>query len=219
MLHLYNSFFSSSILHKSHHTKKLVQSFHLYRDSMLCDVEACLFVWVPVKEIKESGEHPGSIVIKHFFNELTFICATEDYGYFLKVTKVKSVGNGKLSKYSTHLMFPVTFFCRTFLPKTGEVLVGIVIKVCMQGVFLKCGPMNSIYLGRRKMPNYNYVPGENPFFLSDDQSRIENEVAVRFVVFAVRWSTTNVRKFDLLASIEGDSLGPVSLNGFDGLEL
>ncbi|XP_060180012.1 DNA-directed RNA polymerase V subunit 7-like [Lycium barbarum] len=186
---------------------------------MLCEFEVHLYVVVPVEDLKESRELPGSIVIRRLFNQLTFLRATEDCGYFLKVTKVKSVGNGKLSDSSKYIIFPVTFYSRTFLPKTGEVLVGIVIKVCSDGVFLKCGPMNSIYLSRRKMPNYNYVSGENPFFLCDDHSRIENEVAVRFVVFAMRWSRTLVRKFDVLASIEGDCLGPISLNGLDGLEL
>ncbi|KAH0634209.1 DNA-directed RNA polymerase V subunit 7-like [Solanum tuberosum] len=186
---------------------------------MLCDFEVRLYVVVPMEDIKKSGELPGSIVIRRLFSQLTFLRATEDCGYFLKVTKVKSVGSGKLLDSSKYIMFPVTFHSRTFLPKTGEVLVGIVIEVCRHGVFLKCGPMNSIYLSVRKMPNYNYVSGENPFFICNDQSRIENEVAVRFVVYAMRWSRTLVRKFDVLASIDGDSLGPVSLNGFDGLEL
>ncbi|KAM3326683.1 DNA-directed RNA polymerase V subunit 7 isoform X2 [Capsicum chacoense] len=189
------------------------------RYSMLCNFEISLFVVVPLEEIKDSGKHAGSIVIRRLFNQLKNIKAAEGCGYFLKITKVKSVGRGKLSNSSKYLMFPVTFYSCTFLPRTGEVLVGIVTKVSMGGVFLKCGPMNSIYLTRRKMPNYNYVSGENPFFLSDDQSRIENEVAVRFVVFGVRWSRTRVREFNILASIDGDSLGPVSLNGFDGLEL
>nr|XP_004247645.1 DNA-directed RNA polymerase V subunit 7-like [Solanum lycopersicum] len=186
---------------------------------MLCDFEVRLYVVVPMEDIKKSGELPGNIIIRRLFSQLTFLRATEDCGYFLKVTKVKSVGNGKLLDSSKYIMFPVTFHSLTFLPKIGEVLVGIVVEVCRHGVFLKCGPMNSIYLSVRKMPNYNYVPGENPFFICNDQSRIENEVAVRFVVYAMRWSRTLVRKFDVLASIEGDCLGPVSLNGFDGLEL
>ncbi|OIS98857.1 dna-directed rna polymerase v subunit 7 [Nicotiana attenuata] len=75
-----------------------------------------------------------------------------------------------------------------------------------------------VNLNVRKMPNHNYVSGEKPFFLCDDHARIENEVAVRFMVFAVRWNDDR-RNFDVLASITGDSLGPISLNGLDGLEL
>ncbi|CAN4120449.1 unnamed protein product [Withania somnifera] len=185
---------------------------------MLCDFEVRLCVAVPVEDIKESGECPGNIVVRSLFKQLTCLKATEHCGYFLKITEVKRVDNGKLLNSSKHISFPVTFCSLNFLPKIGEVLDGIVIDVSRRGVFLKCGPMNSIYLSVQKMPKYNYVSSENPFFLCDDQSRIENEVAVRFKVFAMRWSET-YRKFDVLASIEGDSLGPISLNGFDGLEL
>ncbi|OIS98856.1 PREDICTED: DNA-directed RNA polymerase V subunit 7-like [Nicotiana attenuata] len=197
---------------------------------MLCDLEILFYVVVPMKDIKESGQVPGSVVIKHLLDHLACVRVTEDCGYFLRITKVKSIGNGKmyqeklnngkLMELSEYIIFPVTFCFRSFLPKTGEVLVGIVIKVVSNGVFLKCGPMKFVYLSVRKMPNYTYVSGEKPFFLCDDHSRIENEVAVRFVVFAVRWNNGAVaRDFNILASIEGDCLGPISLNGLDGLEL
>nr|XP_033514949.1 DNA-directed RNA polymerase V subunit 7-like isoform X1 [Nicotiana tomentosiformis] len=197
---------------------------------MLCDFELLFNILVPNIDIKESGEVPGSVVIKHLLYYITRVRVTEDCGYFLRITKVKSIGNGKMYQktidsgkltYSIkYIVFPVTFCVRSFLPKTGEVLVGIVYKVFSHGVILKCGPMQFVYLTVRKMPNYNYVSGENPFFLCDDHSRIENEVAVRFVVFAVRWNNGAVaRDFNILASIEGDCLGPISLNGLDGLEL
>jgi DNA-directed RNA polymerase-4/5 subunit 7 len=60
-----------------------------------------------------------------------------------------------------------------------------------------------------KMPDYRYVPGENPVFLNDKTSKIEKDVVVRFVVLGTKWLEAE-REFQALVSLEGDYLGPVS---------
>ncbi|CAH1412286.1 unnamed protein product [Lactuca virosa] len=99
-----------------------------------------------------------------------------------------------------------------------ETMIGIVHSVNRFGVFLKSGPMKIVYLSTRKMPNYYYVDEGEPGFLSNDMSRIEKDVVVRFVVFATRWNQ-RTRDIRVLASIEGESLGPVSTAGLDGFEV
>ncbi len=66
------------------------------------------------------------------------------------------------------------------------------------------------------MPNYQYVAGENPVFLSNELAKIENDVVVCFMVLGVRWIEKRgdfTKEFVMLAGIEGDSLGPISLSG------
>ncbi|EYU33001.1 hypothetical protein MIMGU_mgv1a016752mg [Erythranthe guttata] len=97
---------------------------------------------------------------------------------------------------------------------------GVVYRVIGGGVFIKSGPMSYVYLSDRKMPNYNYVLGENrnPRYVGVDLSRIEIGVLVRFRVLAAKWVEDKYREFRVLASIDGDGLGPVSMNGFDGVD-
>ncbi|KAL3846261.1 hypothetical protein ACJIZ3_003664 [Penstemon smallii] len=63
--------------------------------------------------------------------------ATKDLGYFLAVTTVQSIGEGKVRQQSGDVLFP-------------------------HGIFLKCGPTDQVYLSHLKMADYQYVPGENP---------------------------------------------------------
>ncbi|GAA0171130.1 hypothetical protein LIER_41087 [Lithospermum erythrorhizon] len=69
------------------------------------------------------------------------------------------------------------------------------------------------------MPNYHFEPGgENKSFLNNDRSRIQIGVAIRFVILAARWAETE-GEYGVLASLVGDSLGPIALAGNDGLDI
>lgn len=185
---------------------------------MLRKVSGEHHIFVPVKSLDANGPVPKSLVVTYFLKQLSFWKAIEGFGYLLAVTKLKSIDNGKIDGMSKVVDFSVAFQCRTFLPVEGEVLVGVVRMVLTTGVFMKCGPANFIYLSVIKMPNYHYVPGEKPHFLSNDLSRIEKDVVVRFKVFATRWNQQR-REIDIIASLEGDGLGPVSLAGTEGVHL
>lgn len=186
--------------------------------NMLCDAECCCQVIIPRKFLERGPVYKGLIATRLLY-QLSSVIATEKCGYFLAVTEVKSIGRGKPCESSTCIVFPVTFCCRTLIPKSDEIMTGTVHIVQRRGVFLKCGPMNQIYLSAQKMPNYQYIETESPpFFLSNDMSRIEKNVVIRFLIFAVRWKEDKYRQFKILASIEGESLGPISLAGTDGME-
>ena len=85
------------------------------------------------------------------------------------------------------MLFPVIFNAITFKIFKGEILEGVVHKVLKHGVFMRCGPIENIILSNFKMPDYVYVPGENPCFMSDKMSKIGKDVRVRFVVIATNW--------------------------------
>lgn len=185
---------------------------------MLREVVLTHKVVISVNRVEKNKEVLASFVIKRFLKQLSNIKACE-YGYLLSVTKLISIGHGDNKYSSEYILFPVDFRCRTFTPVYGEVLTGIVHKVSHHGVFLKSGPMSMVYLSARKMPNYNYVLGENPIFVKDDLSKIQIGVVVSYQVLAVRWRQDKWREFRVLASIESDGLGPVALNGLDGVDL
>lgn len=158
------------------------------------------------------------VLLLNLFNEK----ASKDYGYFLSVTSLKSISKQEVLDKKTRDMFlSVVFKCRTFLPRRGEILEGVVYHMFKRGVLLRCGPMKNVYLSIRKMPNYIYLSGKNPVFFNNNGLRkIEINVVVRFVVFGVRWieERGNIKnEFEMLATIEGDeSLGPLSLCEDDG---
>ncbi|CAF2073496.1 BnaC01g22970D [Brassica napus] len=59
------------------------------------------------------------------------------------------------------------------------------------------------------MPDYKFIPGENPIFMNENMSRIQVETRVRFVVIEARWMEVE-KEFQALARLEGDNLGPIS---------
>ncbi|KAK2972939.1 hypothetical protein RJ640_021996 [Escallonia rubra] len=180
------------------------------------------FASIPASNLDKNGMVAPSLIVTCLLKHMLHWKAMARYGYFLAVTKLKSIGDGDFEELSGFVLFPVAFNCRTFLPVDGEVMLGVVYKIRRPGAFLKCGPMNYIYLSAQKMPDYHYVDGEKPHFLDDNLSRIEDGVVIRFVVFCKRWGNQVQdigREFMILASLEGDSLGPISLPGTDGLEL
>lgn len=185
---------------------------------MLREIVFTKKVGIPVNTLDKNREIQASVIASRLLKQLSNNKACE-YGYFLAVTKLISIGHGDNTFSAQHILFPVDFCCRLFVPVAGEIMTGVVHKVKEHGVFMRSGPMNIVYLSARLMPNYYYVPGENPAFLREDLSKIEIGVVVRYMVFAVKWIEDRWREFRVLASITDDGLGPVSLNGLDGIDL
>ncbi|KAH9682243.1 hypothetical protein KPL71_027274 [Citrus sinensis] len=84
--------------------------------------------------------------------------ACKDHGYFLSVTKSKSID------------------------KEGPTVNGPGV------VSFPCGPMKYALMSPRRMPTYRHVSGKKSFFSNDQQPKIGNGVVVQFLVTAVRWS-------------------------------
>ncbi|KAL8048076.1 hypothetical protein ABFX02_07G040500 [Erythranthe guttata] len=183
---------------------------------MLREVEGSLLV---VKKLNENREVRTSEIATSLLKQLSHFKACKN-GYLIEVTKLISIGNGECKFSPQYIIFPVNFLCNFFMPVEGEVMDGVVYRVIGGGVFIKSGPMSYVYLSDRKMPNYNYVLGENrnPRYVGVDLSRIEIGVLIRFRVLAAKWVEDKYREFRVLASIDGDGLGPVSMNGFDGVD-
>ncbi|CAB78508.1 RNA polymerase II fifth largest subunit like protein [Arabidopsis thaliana] len=135
--------------------------------------------------------------------------ATKELGYYVAVTTLDKIGEGKIREHTGEVLFPVMFSGMTFKIFKGEIIHGVVHKVLKHGVFMRCGPIENVYLSYTKMPDYKYIPGENPIFMNEKTSRIQVETTVRVVVIGIKWMEVE-REFQALASLEGDYLGPLS---------
>ena len=166
-------------------------------------------VIIPAENLDAKGLMLQRSIVVRLLDDFAKKRATKDLGYYLAVSTLESIGEGKVRQQTGDVLFPVVFSGITFKIFKGEILEGAVHKVLKHGVLLRCGPIENIYLSSMKMLDYRYVPGENPVFLNDKTSKIEKDVVVRFVVLGTKWLEAE-REFQALVSLEGDYLGPVS---------
>ncbi|KAH9624781.1 hypothetical protein KSS87_014792 [Heliosperma pusillum] len=175
---------------------------------MFLKVQLSWNVIIPAENMNVKGLLLQRAIIVRLMEEFAVKKATKDLGYLLAVTTLDKVGEGRVRQQSGDVLFPVTFTCLTFKIFRGEVVEGVVHKILKHGVFLKCGPIDNIFLSPQKMPGYEYVPGENPLFVSEKQSKIEKDVVVRFSVIGTKWIESE-REFQAVVTLERDFLGPV----------
>ncbi|XP_010440344.1 PREDICTED: DNA-directed RNA polymerase V subunit 7-like [Camelina sativa] len=113
--------------------------------------------------------------------------ATKELGYYVAVTNLDKTGEGKIREHTGEVLFPVVFRGMPFKIFKGEIIHGVVHKVLNHGVFMRCGPIENVYLSYTKMPDYKYIPGENPIFMNNKMSRIQVETTVRILVIETKW--------------------------------
>ncbi|GAB2214280.1 hypothetical protein Droror1_Dr00018622 [Drosera rotundifolia] len=182
--------------------------FHRSFSTMFLKGRLTWNVIIPAENLDAQGLMLQKSLVIRLMEDFAAKKATKDLGYFLAVTTLENIGEGKVRQQSGDVLFPIDFCCLTFKIMTGEVLEGVVHKILKHGVFLRCGPIETIFLSAQKMPGYIYVPGENPMFISEKQLKIEKDVTVRFFVIGAKWFESE-REFKAVVSLEGDYLGPV----------
>lgn len=147
-------------------------------------------------------------IITRLLEDIANKKASKEHGYFIAITSLKSIGDGRVRTLTGDVLFPVSFSCLTQKPTKGEVLTGTVERILKHGLFVKSGPIEDIFISEKMTGDYKYVPGESPMFLSEKHSKLEKGVSVRFKVVGFRWMEAD-RQFQLLASLAGDFLGPI----------
>lgn len=172
------------------------------------EVEMQWNVLISPNELDEKGLLLQKAIIVRLMEEFANRKASKEHGYYVAVTSLNSIGDGKVRGLTGDVLFPVTFSCITQKPAKGEILQGSVEKILKHGIFLKSGPMESIFLSELMMKDYRYVAGENPVFLNDKHSKLEKDTIVRFKVLGFKWLEYD-RQFQLLATLAGDFLGPI----------
>ncbi|XP_010532586.1 PREDICTED: DNA-directed RNA polymerase V subunit 7 [Tarenaya hassleriana] len=176
---------------------------------MYLKVELPWNIAIPAENTDAKGLMLQRSIIIRLLDDFASKKATKEHGYFIAVTNLESIGEGRIRENTGEVVFPIVFSGITFKIFRGEVLNGVVHKVLKHGAFLKCGPVESIYLSSLKMRGYTYLPGENPIFVNDKMPKVQVGVMVRFMVIGTKWMEAE-REFQALASLEGDYLGPIS---------
>ncbi|XP_009622173.4 DNA-directed RNA polymerase V subunit 7 [Nicotiana tabacum] len=166
-------------------------------------------VIIPAENLDIEGLMLQKAIVVRLLEDFASKKATKNLGYFIAVTTMEKIGEGKVRQHTGDVLFPVDFSCITFNIFRGEILEGVVHKILKHGVFLRCGPTDKIYLSHQKMSDYKYVPGENPIFMNEKMSRIERDTVVRFIVVGARYVEAE-KEFQAVVSLEGDYLGPIS---------
>ncbi|AEE83472.1 DNA-directed RNA polymerase V subunit 7 [Arabidopsis thaliana] len=166
-------------------------------------------VMIPAENMDAKGLMLKRAILVELLEAFASKKATKELGYYVAVTTLDKIGEGKIREHTGEVLFPVMFSGMTFKIFKGEIIHGVVHKVLKHGVFMRCGPIENVYLSYTKMPDYKYIPGENPIFMNEKTSRIQVETTVRVVVIGIKWMEVE-REFQALASLEGDYLGPLS---------
>ncbi|BAF16617.1 DNA-directed RNA polymerase V subunit 7 [Oryza sativa Japonica Group] len=170
-------------------------------------VEMSLNVLISPSQLSPQGLLLRKAVIVRLLEDIANRKASKDHGYYIAVSELKAISEGKVRELTGDVLFPVTFTCITQKPMKGEVLVGSVDKILKHGIFLKSGPIESIFLSEKTMSDFKYIGGENAVFMNE-HSKLEKDTVVRFKVMGFRWMEAD-RQFQLLATLAGDYLGPL----------
>ncbi|CAA7399154.1 unnamed protein product [Spirodela intermedia] len=166
-------------------------------------------VLIPPESLFAEGLKLQQAIVLRLLEEVSCRKASKELGYFVAVTSLESVGEGQLQELTGNVIFPITFRCVTFKPLKGEVLVGAIRKVLRHGIMLAAGPLEGVFLSAKAMGDgYEYLPRDEPVFLSEKLSRLESGGAVRFKVLGLKWMEED-REFQVLATMAADFLGPL----------
>ncbi|PKU60924.1 DNA-directed RNA polymerase V subunit 7-like [Dendrobium catenatum] len=131
-------------------------------------------------------------------------------GYFLSPMYINYADDGQKNKRTNEYTFEVSFNCTTMKPCKGEILIGIVYKITTDGIYLKSGPMQNIFLSENKMKDYKFYIVEQLVFANPNRGgSIKIGTKVRFKVFKVEWIKSD-GEFHIQATIEANYLGPMS---------
>ncbi|KAK4856860.1 hypothetical protein QYF36_022020 [Acer negundo] len=179
------------------------------RYEMFLKVQLPWNVIIPAASLESNGLMLQRCMILRILDDFASKKASKHFGYYMAVTTLDSIGEGKVRNSMGDVLFPVLFSGIAFKIFRGEIIEGVIHKVLKHGVFLRCGPIENIYLSKIKMPDYRYVPGEDPEFMNDKLSKIKKDVIVRAIVLGTKWLEAE-REFQALVSLDGDYLGPVS---------
>ncbi|KAI0493493.1 hypothetical protein KFK09_023611 [Dendrobium nobile] len=136
--------------------------------------------------------------------------ASMKYGYFLSPIYINHADDGRTNQFTNEYLFKVSLNCTTMKPCKGEILIGTIYKVMENGIFLKCGPIQNIFLSEKKMKDYKFSIDEQPIFVNmNRESSMQEGTKVRFKVFDLKWIESE-KEFHVLATIEANYLGPMS---------
>lgn len=96
----------------------------------------------------------------------------KQFGVILAITKVESVGEGKIFPGDGSIHYPVSFTALTYLPELHEVVKGSVIEVTEFGVFVRIGPLDGMIHVSQIMDDFVSFDPKHTVFSGKESKRI-----------------------------------------------
>ncbi|CAA6662739.1 unnamed protein product [Spirodela intermedia] len=150
----------------------------------------------PPESLFAEGLKLQQAIVLRLLEEVSCRKASKELGYFVAVTSLESVGEGQLQELTGNVIFPSPSGARH--PQGAP-----------HGIMLAAGPLEGVFLSAKAMGDgYEYLPRDEPVFLSEKLSRLESGGAVRFKVLGLKWMEED-REFQVLATMAADFLGPL----------
>ncbi|XP_020584925.1 DNA-directed RNA polymerase V subunit 7-like [Phalaenopsis equestris] len=166
-------------------------------------------VAVPPDQLHHTGLLLRKNIILRLLDNITHLKASKEHGYYVAVTTLDSIAEGRIHDLTGEVVFPVSFSCTTVRPHKGEILHGTIDKVLKHGIFLKSGPLENIFLSAKMMKDYKFRMEEEAMFVNENlQSKMVRGSKVRYRVLGIKWIEWD-RCFQMLATLAGDFLGPI----------
>ncbi|PKU59133.1 DNA-directed RNA polymerase II subunit RPB7 [Dendrobium catenatum] len=135
--------------------------------------------------------------------------ASTKHGYYVTPAILNFDHDSRGDWITREVIFKVSYKCTTMKPCKGEIFIGTIDKVMRHGIFLKCGPIQNIFLSEKKMKDYKFSIDEQPIFVNmNRESSMQKGTKVRFKVFDLKWIESE-KEFHVLATIEAHFLGPI----------
>jgi len=167
---------------------------------------------VVVLEPQELGDalHTRRALIRRLLKDVDAERCSEELGYFVTVTTLENVSDGRVRPNTGFVVFWVDFKCIVFRPIRNEVIEAEVTEVMHNGFLAACGPVR-IFVPRKQMDGFEFRPGPSMEFNKWRESsgnEIVTKSEVRLKIAGVRWEPKD-RSMMAAGTLNANLLGPV----------
>ncbi|KAL3697049.1 hypothetical protein R1sor_011125 [Riccia sorocarpa] len=132
----------------------------------------------------KSGLHIQRALLQKLLADFDKVKVSESHGYFICVTTVEEIGEGRLWEGKGYLAYKVRFRCLTFKPQKGEIGFAVVTGEFQEkGVMCSFGPIEQAFLSWKYLKDqFELVAGkdrEPAHYLGKDGSVIKTGSVIR----------------------------------------
>lgn len=152
--------------------------------------------------------HTQRAMLRRLIKDVQHDVGSEEHGFYVTVTTVEGVSEGKVRSGTGAVVFSVDFKCIVFNLTKNEVVEAEVTVVMQGGFFAACGP-HVVFVPKSEMTGFHFNQGPSPEFSTwrdSTGSVIGLKSALRLKVVARKWNP-NERAFTAAGSLNGDLLG------------
>ena len=103
---------------------------------------------------------------KHLLNKLKKIMegkCTLDNGYIIDVKRIVNIGDNKIGRANSLVIFNLTYEAEILRPKKGDILYGTVCMIFHHGIFVDVNGKMKVLIPATSMPAYVYNQIDNSF--------------------------------------------------------